>query len=65
MSKSYKPSNNATKILDLVIADYLLRTVELDYMIPTFNHRQSIHDLNDQMNIKIVGQPYLRRVSLL
>lgn len=33
----YKPSNNTIKMLDLVIVDYLLRIVELDSMIPTFN----------------------------
>ena len=34
----YKPSNNTIKMLDFVIVDYLLRTVESGSTIPTINN---------------------------
>lgn len=37
-AQAYKPSNNAIEMLDLVIVDYLSRTIELDPVIPTSNH---------------------------
>lgn len=41
MSKHTKSSNNTIEMLDLIMVDFLLRIVELDPMIPTFNQENN------------------------